>query len=118
MPDPDSNGIIDVDQSRLSFAEIVKREVALYEAEGDFSTFYAMLDDEHQRYGIFVVEDNRSLEVPVWVFIMARVEGDYVVIEQDTSMEKHLYEALMKNGHILREKIILAYQGEQLPAVS
>ena len=103
------------EQEHLSLAQIVRREVALYEGTSDFSTFYAVLDDEHDRYGIFVVENDRSLDVPVWVFIMARVEGEYVIIEEDTSMNKHLYEALIKNGNIPREKIILAYKGETLP---
>ena len=99
----------------LSLAQIVRREVALYQAHSHISTFYAMLDDENQRYGVVVVENDRSLEVPVWIFMMARVEDEFIVIEQDTSLNKHLYEALMINGEIPREKIILAYKGEKLP---
>ena len=45
---------------------------------------------------------------------MARVVGDYVVIEED-STDKPLVDALMMNGDVQREKIILAYQGEALP---
>jgi hypothetical protein len=99
----------------LTLAQIVRREVVLYQAHSHISTFYAMLDDENRRYGIFVVENDRSLEVPVWIFMMARVEDEYIIIEQDTSLNKHLYEALMVNGGIPREKIILAYMGEKLP---
>lgn len=110
--------IIDVEQEQLVLAQVVRREVALYEGTSDISKLHAILDDEHQKYTVLVVENDRSLEVPVWVFIMARVEGDFVIIEEDTSMNKHLYEALMKNGGIPREKIILAYKGETLPEKS
>jgi hypothetical protein len=41
-----------------------------------------------------------------------------VVIDEDTSVDKPLYEALMTNGGVPREKIILAYRGETLPEES
>jgi hypothetical protein len=99
----------------LSLAQIVRREVALYQAHSSISTFHALLDDDNQHYGIVVVENDHSLEVPVWVFMLARIEADFVVIEEDTSLDKHLYEALIVNGGIPRAKIILAYQGETIP---
>jgi hypothetical protein len=40
--------------------------------------------------------------------------GDYVVIEED-STDKPLVDALMVNGDVPREKIVLAYRGEVLP---
>jgi hypothetical protein len=45
---------------------------------------------------------------------MAKVVDDKVIILEDTT-DKPLYEALMVNGGIPRERIILAYKGETLP---
>lgn len=49
-----------------------------------------------------------------WAVVLARVVGDYVVIDQDTT-DKPLVDALMINGGIPRERIILACAGETLP---
>jgi hypothetical protein len=48
--------------------------------------------------------------------LMARVLGDYIVIEEDTALDKPLYEALIANHDFPREKIILAYKGEKFPS--
>jgi hypothetical protein len=45
---------------------------------------------------------------------MARVVGDSIVIEVDTT-DKPLVDALTGNQNIPREKIILAYAGEIVP---
>lgn len=49
---------------------------------------------------------------------MARLVGDYIIIEEDTTLEKHLAEALIVNGGVPRHKIICAYKGETLPVLS
>jgi len=46
---------------------------------------------------------------------MARVVGDYIVIDEDGTLDKPLYQALMINGSIPRDRILLAYKGEKLP---
>ena len=38
-----------------------------------------------------------------------------IIIEEDTTTDKPLYDALMFNAHIPREQIILAYAGEKAP---
>ncbi len=106
--------IINAPIKKLSLTQIVKDEVALYQASSDISQFYALLDDDHQRYGIIVVENDRELDMSVWVFMMARVVDEWIIIEEDTSLNKHLFETLMARG-IPRDQIILAYRGETLP---
>jgi hypothetical protein len=97
-----------------TLAEITKREVQLYAATSDTATFMPVLDDAHQIYSVVVVERDPALK-PSWVLVMARVEGDQIIIEEDVTLEKHLVDALMVNGGVPREKIVLAYKGEPLP---
>jgi hypothetical protein len=59
---------------------------------------------------------------PIWdkqgrkayIVVLARMVGDHVVIEEDRT-DKPLVDALMINGGVPREKIILVYNGEKLP---
>jgi len=97
-----------------TLAEITRRVISLYAATSDTATFYPVLDDDHQTYTVVVVEKERS-QAPAWVFVMARVVDDKIIIEEDTTLEKHLVDALIHNGGIPREKIILAYKGEPVP---
>lgn len=90
--------------------DITRREVSLYAATCDTATFYPVLDDEHHTYSVIVVENDRSMDNPIWVFVMARVMGDEIIIDADTD-DKPLLDALMVNGGIPREQIVLAYQG-------
>jgi hypothetical protein len=97
-------------------AEITKREVRLYAATSDDAVFYPILDDANQTYAVVVLEHDPSLR-PAWVLVMARVDGDRIVIEEDATLEKHLVDALVLNGGISRDKIVLAYK-EFLPSTA
>jgi hypothetical protein len=46
---------------------------------------------------------------------MAQVIDDTIVVLEDTSVDKPLVDALMSNGGVPRDKIILAYKGEKRP---
>lgn len=92
-----------------TLAEITKREVRLYAATSDDALFRPILDDTNQTYAVVVFERDPSLR-PAWVLVMARVEGDRIIIEEDATLEKHLVDALVVNGGIPREKIVLAYK--------
>ncbi len=46
--------------------------------------------------------------------VMARVEGDKVIIEEDLT-DRPLVDALLQAG-IAREQIVLAYAGDPIPA--
>lgn len=98
-------------------ADIVRREVSMYAAPMlNNDQLVAILDDEQGRYAVAIIPGDRD-ERPAWVFVMARVVGEYVVIDEDTDV-KPLLDALMHNGGIPREKIVLAYRGESLPQTS
>jgi len=95
--------------------EIVKHHILhIYAGNAHKARLYPVLDDEHQTYAVIVIEDERN-EGAVWVTLMARVIGAMVIIEEDASLNKPLVDALMVNGGVPCEKIILAYKGEKLP---
>lgn len=50
---------------------------------------------------------------PPQIMVMAHVEGDTVIIDEDLT-DRPLVDALVRAG-IPREKIVLAYAGEPLP---
>jgi len=104
---------LDIQTTTETLAETVRREVALYAATSDTATFYPVLDDSNHTYAIMVVEHDLVLR-PAWVLILARVVDDAIIIEEDTTLEKHLVDALMVNGGIPRTKIVLAYKGESI----
>jgi hypothetical protein len=97
-------------------ATITRREVDMYAGNTWHGASYAILDDVHQRYTAIFVSDQPAASGGVaQVIVMAHVVGEYVVIDEDRTLDKPLYQALMVNGGIARDKIILAYQGEILP---
>jgi hypothetical protein len=75
---------------------------------------YPMLDDGHLIYGVVIVPNERE-QREVYLINLARVVGDRIVIEEEKIHDKPLYEALIHNAGIPREKIVLAYFGETLP---
>jgi XisI protein len=101
-------------QEQLSLAEMTRHEVDQYAGYSDQSTLYSVLDDTHQIYAV--------VDVPHWprtyraeIVVLARVAGEYVVIEEDVT-DKPLVDALMINANIPRKNIVLAYAGEETPA--
>lgn len=101
----------------LSLVDIVRREVFLYSGNAQSIKHYTAFDEDKQLYAVIAVPENADLR-PAWVPIMARVVDDTVIIDEDTSIDKPLYQALMVNGGVPREKIVLAYKGEKLPEQS
>lgn len=105
-------------KEQISLAAITHREVDLYAGDASSAKLYPLLDDENQTYAVIVVPEDPKLKpekMHTWVAFFARVVGDYVIIEEDTALDKPLVDALMINGGVPREKIILAYKGEKLP---
>lgn len=100
--------------SEKSLNEIVRQEVARYAGYSPLAKLYPILDDSHQIYAVVIIEDDPAVR-PAYVVVMARVMGDYIVIDEDRSFDKPLVDALIHNGGIPREQIILAYAGEKLP---
>lgn len=100
-------------KEQLTLADVTRQEVEKYAVASDDSRLYPILDDKHKTYAVNVIPFHEQHR-PAWVGIMARVVGDYVVIEEDRT-DKPLVDALMINGGVPRDKIILAYKGEKLP---
>lgn len=96
----------------MELIEIVQREVADYAGPTYKGTTYYSQDDQHQLYSVIIVPD-LPRPFPARIVVMARVIGDRVVIDEDTT-DRPLYEELMRSG-IPREQIVLAYAGETLP---
>lgn len=76
-------------------------------------TYYAQNLEDGLHTVIFVPDANYPVEMETEVVVTARIVGQHVVIEQDTT-DKPLYQELLRRG-IPRENIVLAYAGETLP---
>lgn len=102
---------VNIDMERL--AEITRQEVERYVGRSDMSTLYSIMDEDQKLYSVVTVP-NLPRTFPSRVVVLAQVKNDKIIILEDTT-DKPLVDALMVNGGIPREQIILAYQGEQLP---
>lgn len=93
---------------------IVREEVRKYAGNGRGANIilFPSLDDENKVYNVVAVDYPVRNEYAL-VLVFARVVGDKVVIEEDTT-NKPLVDALLQRG-IPREQIVLAYQGEPIP---
>lgn len=95
-----------------TLAETLRREVAWYASGGLNSNAILLSNDEAQVYAVNVY-DYPKHELPAGIAVMARLAGEFIVIEEDRTT-KPLEDRLQAAG-IPREKIILAYAGEKLP---
>jgi len=93
---------------------ITRTEVEKYLAISYTSTFYTILDDAQKLYAVVSVP-HLPRPWPSRVVVMAQVVNDKVIIIEDVT-DKPLVDALMVNGGVPREKIILAYAGETIPS--
>lgn len=50
---------------QLSLKQIVRYEVACYEAISDLDTIYAILDDENPKYAVVIIPSKQE-ERPAW----------------------------------------------------
>ena len=95
-----------------TFTAVLRHEVADYVRPSPNSTAYYLDNLEQQSYAVVIVPEPN--DGPSMVMVMARIVDERIVIEADIT-NKPLFEALMQAG-IPREQIILAYEGEMLPA--
>jgi hypothetical protein len=93
---------------------VTRTEVEKYVAISYTSTYYALLDDAQKLYTVVSVP-NLPRPWPSRVVVMAHVVGDKVIIIEDNT-DKPLVDALMVNGGVPRDQIILAYAGEPVPS--
>jgi hypothetical protein len=104
-----------MDNVRLDLASIVQNVVEDY-ADGEWfkADAYAVCDNVRQIYvAVVVPRQDYPLKLKAGVVVMARVVGDVVIVEHDTT-DQPFYQELMRQG-IPREKIVLTYAGEQAP---
>lgn len=109
--------MVEVSRERIEIpmlVDVTRREVARYAGYSPLAHLFPVLDDERQTYAVIIIEDDPQAR-PAYAVVMARVVNDNIIIEEDRSFDKPLHEALMVNGGIPREQIILAYAGETVP---
>jgi len=97
---------------KLQLQRILQHEMEQYAAHSLTATLYSIFDNEQQRYAI-VSLPNLPRPFPSRVVLMARIENETIIIEEDIT-DKPLVDALMVNSNIPREQIVLAYAGEML----
>jgi hypothetical protein len=90
--------------------EITRREVERYAAYSFTSESYTLLDEGQKRYAVVDVP-NLPRPYSSQIVVMAQVMGEKVIIIEDIT-DKPLYEALMVNGKVPRQQIVLVYAGE------
>lgn len=98
--------------------EILRREVAQYAGHSYTADTYKVHDVNRHIYMVVRVPHNRVDDAHPDILIMARISGGKIVIEEDTMPDKPLYQSLIVNAGIPRDGIILAYDGESLPALT
>ena len=105
-----------MDTLSVDLADIVQHTVEDY-AEGNWleAQGYAVADPKRRIYAALVVPDYPRRQ-QAGIVVMARVVGDNVIIDHDTT-DRPLWEELVRAG-IPREQIILTYAGEQVPEAS
>ena len=92
--------------------DVVQNEVDMYAGHGTGGKLYSVNDHQRQIYSVIVIPDDPK-DRPAWVLVMAHIVDNHIVVDEDRT-DKPLVEALMINGGIPREQIVLAYAGETL----
>ncbi|MBZ0315024.1 MAG: XisI protein [Anaerolineae bacterium] len=93
-------------------AEIVRHEVFWYAGGGPNLKVIPFANEDEHAYAVAIM-DKPTHRLPVEIMVMARLEGDTVIIEADNT-NRPLVDALVAAG-IPRDKIVLAYAGEPIP---
>lgn len=91
---------------------IVKREIERYEGYSFTSQVYSLCDNLQHRYAVVSVP-NLPRPYPSRVIVMARVVGDKIFIDEDIT-DKPLVDALLQNGNVPGDQIVLLYAGERI----
>jgi hypothetical protein len=93
--------------------DILKREVKAYAGEGLNGMSYFTQSEDGT---VFSVVGISFMPGETWAdaALIARIDGEHIIIELDIS-DKPLVDALTQAG-IPRDRVVLAYAGEKLPA--
>jgi hypothetical protein len=98
-----------------NLAEIVKTAVFWYAGGSEDTITFKMVDAEKEAWGV-VIADVPTHTLPTALMVMARIVGEWVVVEADNT-DRPLVDKLVAAG-VPRERIILAYAGEAAPEVA
>lgn len=93
--------------------DIIQREMRAYAKPGINGMSYFTRSDDDQVCAIVSLGFLPGKRI-VNTALLVRLEDDVIVIEQDIN-DRPLVDTLVANG-IPRDQIVLAYQGEKLPA--
>lgn len=93
-------------------AETVKEVVFWYAGSSPHTRTFKLANEAEQVYAVTIL-DTKNRQLDAAVVVIARIEGDRVIIEEDLS-DRPLVERLVAAG-IPRHKIISAYMGEPIP---
>jgi hypothetical protein len=97
----------------IDLREITRREIERYAGYSPQANLYPILDDQNQTYTVVAIP-HWPRKFPATLIVLARIAGDKIIIEEDTTLDKPLVDALMSNAGVPREQIILAYTGESV----
>ncbi len=98
----------------VELVTIVQHEVEDYARGGDWKAItYPVSDTARRHYAILTIPDYPR-EYRAVILIAARVVDNVVVIDEDIT-DRPLWKELVRAG-IPREKIVLSYAGESIPA--
>lgn len=93
-------------------AEIVKEVVFWYAGSSPHTKTFRLENETEHVYAVTILDtQNRQLDASV--VVIARVQGDLVIIEEDLT-DRPLVDRLVAAG-VPRDKIIMAYMGEPVP---
>lgn len=94
--------------------ETVRENVFWYAADNDLVKTFKFVNEAETAFAVNLL-DTQDRKKNAMVAVIARVQGDYVIIEEDLT-DKPLVERLVAAG-IPRDKIICAYLGEPIPDI-
>ena len=97
----------------MELTQIVQREVQDYAGSMLKGKSYTVVNTEEHVFAVVDVPDHFPRKFPVSIAVMARIVGDLVIIDEDTT-DRPLVNELTRAG-IPREQIICTYIGESLP---
>jgi hypothetical protein len=92
---------------------IVQQEIQSYAGSMLKGSSYMVSNSEQNIFAVVDVPDHYPRKFPVSIAVMARIVGNHVLIDEDTT-DRPLVEELVRAG-IPREQIICTYIGESLP---
>jgi hypothetical protein len=91
--------------------DIFKDTLLQYVGKGFDNRSFPLVNEAEQIYAVNII-DTPIRKRKAGVVVIARVDGDRVIIEEDLT-DRPLVDALVKAG-VPREKIVLAYAGESV----